>query len=249
MDQAGRSFIGALLHRAGRLVPAAMKHWMLRELNPGIVDGTARLVQGIEPVHGADARFMDLYGRVAERCLIDRKKAFVLYSISRGVTVGGGAVAELGVYRGATAKIILETCDPAIQFYGLDTFAGLPPTDAEKDPYWTAGELKADDVETVAAFLDADNATLIKGIFPASAAGLPADARYQLVHVDCDIYQATKDACAYFYPRLEAGGILLIDDYGLLTCPGVRNAADEYFADQDAKPIYISSAQAIVVKR
>ena len=41
-----------------------------------------------------------------------------------------------------------------------------------------------------------------------------------------------KLACEFFYPRMQAGGILLFDDYGYPSCPRAREAVDEFFADK-----------------
>ena len=68
--------------------------------------------------------------------------------------------------------------------------------------------------------------TLNPGWIPASFAGLP-ERRYRFVHVDVDLYQPTLDAFAYFFPRLEAGGLIVTDDYNW---PGGRKAVDEFCA-------------------
>ena len=45
--------------------------------------------------------------------------------------------------------------------------------------------------------------------------------------MDVDLYQPTLDAFAYFFPRLEAGGLIVTDDYNW---PGGRKAVDEFRA-------------------
>ena len=68
--------------------------------------------------------------------------------------------------------------------------------------------------------------TFNPGWIPVSFAGLP-ERRYRFVHVDVDLYQPTLDAFAYFFPRLEAGGLIVTDDYNW---PGGRKAVDEFCA-------------------
>ena len=72
-------------------------------------------------------------------------------------------------------------------------------------------------------------------------------ASYCFVHVDADIYRSVCDCCAFFYPRLVQGGMMLFDDYGFATCPGVRKAVDEFFADKSHKPLYLPTGQALVI--
>lgn len=47
------------------------------------------------------------------------------------------------------------------------------------------------------------------------------------LRMDTDIYATTKKQLEILYPRLNKGGVLHIDDYGI--CPGVKFAVDEYF--------------------
>jgi hypothetical protein len=48
-----------------------------------------------------------------------------------------------------------------------------------------------------------------------------------LLNLDVDHYEPTKTILEYLYPRVEKGGIVILDDYGW--CPGETDAIDEYF--------------------
>lgn len=48
-----------------------------------------------------------------------------------------------------------------------------------------------------------------------------------LLRIDTDWYESTRHELVHLYPRLSAGGILIIDDYG--HWQGARKAVDEYF--------------------
>ena len=54
--------------------------------------------------------------------------------------------------------------------------------------------------------------------------------KISLLRMDTDQYLTTKLQLEILYPRLEKGGVLHIDDYGM--CPSVRAAVDEYFINQ-----------------
>ncbi|MFP4178844.1 MAG: TylF/MycF/NovP-related O-methyltransferase [Spirochaetaceae bacterium] len=49
-----------------------------------------------------------------------------------------------------------------------------------------------------------------------------------LLRLDTDWYESTAEELKVLYPRLQRGGVLLIDDYGHFT--GARKAVDEYFS-------------------
>ena len=53
--------------------------------------------------------------------------------------------------------------------------------------------------------------------------------RIALLRLDTDWYASTKHELEHLYPRLEPGGVLIIDDYG--HWPGARQAVDEYLAE------------------
>lgn len=55
-----------------------------------------------------------------------------------------------------------------------------------------------------------------------------ADLKFSLIHIDVDIFQPTKDALEFFYPRLCSGGVICIDDYAMNTWPGCNVAVDQF---------------------
>jgi hypothetical protein len=74
------------------------------------------------------------------------------------------------------------------------------------------------------------------------------DARFALVHIDVDLYDPTRDACEFFYPRLATGGVMVFDDHGFASCPGATKAIDEYFADKPDTPLGLPTGQAMLWK-
>jgi hypothetical protein len=40
----------------------------------------------------------------------------------------------------------------------------------------------------------------------------------------------TLNCLQYFGPKLAAGGIFVVDDYDAVTCPGIKQAVQEYLA-------------------
>ena len=57
------------------------------------------------------------------------------------------------------------------------------------------------------------------------------------VHVDVDLYEPTLASLAFFYPRMNPGGVMVCDDYGFTTCPGATKAVDEFLHDKPEKMI------------
>lgn len=126
----------------------------------------------------------------------------------------GAVIAEIGVYRGKSAKWINDAA-PQSPLYLYDTFDGMP----EPGPFdWhRAGDFRDTSVTTVSSSVPP--AYIIAGVFPETA---DRGIEPWFVHLDCDLYQTAKDALT-LWPR----AVFLVDDYGATTCPGVKKAVDE----------------------
>jgi len=134
-----------------------------------------------------------------------------------------GDMAELGVFAGGSAKIISQAC-PSKKLHLFDTFEGLP-----QDDVWDIGHKKGEfacAISDVQIYLDGQNVEFHPGFFPDTTQGL--NHSYSFVHLDADLYESTKAGIEYFWPRLEEGGILMLDDYNNPTCPGVKKAVAEF---------------------
>ncbi len=135
-----------------------------------------------------------------------------------------GDTAEIGVYKGGSAKVIAAYA-PDVMLHLFDTFFGIPEDDVCGGH--KAGEFSSN-LDEVDAFLGNGNFLLHDGFFPETTRGYDG-IRYRFVHIDCDIGQTVKAAIEYFSPRMVEGGIMVLDDYGWWKCPGVQRALHEAF--------------------
>ena len=177
--------------------------------------------------------------------LLEDIEAYHIYMASKITRKVPGDIAEVGVYKGGSAKIICSAKgDRAL--YLFDTFAGLPKVD-DVDQVWPFYEGKfAASYDNVKAYLAQEkNVFLYKGIFPDTSDPIK-DKHFSLVNLDVDTYESTKKCLEFFYPRMSPGGVILSHDY--LTVPGVRKAVDEYFADKPEPVVETAASQCIVVK-
>jgi O-methyltransferase len=84
-------------------------------------------------------------------------------------------------------------------------------------------------LDAVRAKVGVEKTVFIKGRFPATAAAIPDDARFALVHIDCDLGEPMMAGLQYFYPRMQPGGFILMHDYGSLYWDGAEKAVDDFF--------------------
>ena len=201
------------------------------------------------PLWDTDVEFQALRREMEGHTLVSDVDSYFSYRAARTTLRLAGDVAEVGVYKGGTARMLAKIFAPTGKTVHLfDTFEGMPAVDPTKDLHH-AGDFADVAFEGVRDYLsDCPNVRLHKGFFPATAG--PIEQRtFCFVHADVDIYQSVADCCRFFYPRLVAGGVLIFDDYGRNSCPGAKAAVDEFFSDKAEQPVYVPTGQAFVVKQ
>lgn len=142
-----------------------------------------------------------------------------------------GAFAELGVYKGETAAM-LHAMDGSRRLHLFDTFGGFDAKDLDleknKDERYTTSNFSDTSLEAVQAlFANASHAvSFYPGYFPDTTKTL-SEKTFALVHIDADLYLPTIEALKFFYPKVAAGGVLIIHDYNH-TWEGIKQAIDEF---------------------
>jgi O-methyltransferase len=193
------------------------------------------------------------YGKMAApRSLVTPESCWVLYSTVLQCLHLPGDVWECGVYKGGTARMLAQVMADSSRLgtkklHLFDTFAGMPETDSTRD-WHRAGDFSDTCLAAVQSHVGHDQLVgYHPGLIPQTFAGLE-HTRISFAHIDVDIYHSIKDCCAFVLPRLVVGGIMVFDDYGLPTCPGARQAVDEFFAGTPFIPLVLRTGQAVVFK-
>jgi O-methyltransferase len=195
-----------------------------------------------------DGVFLDIMAKIRDFTIVDPVRCYMIYQLGKQASNIEGDIAEVGVYKGGTAKLLAcifrETWK---EIYLFDTFQGMPLTDPEKDLH-QEGDFNDTSLEQVASYLsEFKNVHLYKGIFPETADAIRAKS-FSIVHLDVDIYSSVYSSTEFFYPRMAKGGILIFDDYGFKSCPGAKQAVDVFFKTRPEVPWYLPTGQAIVIK-
>jgi O-methyltransferase len=164
-----------------------------------------------------------------------------------------GAVAELGVGVGTFAAM-LNHYFPERTIYLFDTFAGFDARDLAAEtargrpgvPYGVT-EVTVEEVRSRLPY--PEKAEFRVGWFPDSATGCEGET-FCLVNVDVGLYQPTYAALRWFYPRLAAGGYLLVNDYNNAHTKGVREAVHQFTRETEAAYTVLPDygAHAVIVK-
>lgn len=195
-----------------------------------------------------DAAVLRLIAQVRKerRCLLTGFETFLIHSIARSSAGHPGAWAEVGVYEGASTKLICEAKGDRT-LHVFDTFTGLPPSSSKDNGvYFGKKPMYASSLESVKEYLQAyPNVHFHPGLFP-DTAGPVEHEQFAFVHIDVDLYESTLACLEFFYPRMLPGAILVSHDYSLLA--GVRSAFTEFFADKQERVLELSTTQAMFIK-
>lgn len=197
-----------------------------------------------------ESGFLEHYRKSSERSLVSPDRCFILYKSLMQAQRKDGDVIECGVYKGGTAALLascLFAVNPQKKLYLFDTFEGMPETHLTKDVH-KQGDFSDTSLEAVAEFVGfPEIVNFKKGFLPKTFIGME-NAQFCFAHIDVDIYRSILDALEYIWPRLVVGGLIIFDDYGFPSCPGARDAVDEFFDDKESVPICLPTGQAIVFK-
>jgi len=165
---------------------------------------------------------------------------------------------EIGVYKGGTSKFILETLkriNIIYNHYCIDTFEGHSEKDIGSNDTHKVNQFNDTSLESVTKLLASynednlyGNLSIKKGRFEEFKTDLN-DKDFDFVYLDMDLYSPTLDALKFFSSILKSKSIILIDDYGHKSCPGIRKAVDEFLKTDDTFfNFHLLTGQMLLVK-
>ncbi len=161
-----------------------------------------------------------------------------------------GAFAELGVYKGNSAKLLHELASDRL-LYLFDTFEGFESKDIASDPKSRIHSWHFLDtsLEEAKGFIGSEKVIFCPGYFPETAKLIPSNECFALVHLDADLYQPTLSGLETFYPKLSSGGCMIVHDYFSGAWPGVKKAVDTFLCDKPEHLIRIPDKSGTAVFR
>ncbi len=203
--------------------------------------------------------------RADGRSLLYYDRLYTLYQALINVSrlpverrANGVNTAEVGVYRGGgsyfIAAVLRSMGIESATHFAIDTFEGHSPDDldSQRDPEHTrsaARVFKNTSHEDVSRYLsEFPTVQVLKGRIQDRADRF-VDMQFHFVHLDVDIYEPTVFGMSFFGDRLVCGGTIVVDDYGFTTCPGVKDAVDEFLQrDRRFAAVHLLTGQMVLTK-
>ncbi len=157
--------------------------------------------------------------------------------------------AECGTYKGASAYLMCQAhLKTGRTVHLFDSFEGLSSPGNKDGNYWFKGALSMPESALHEVLSEFSNYSSYKGWIPERFHEVE-NRRFGFIHIDVDLYQPTLASLTFFYQRLLPNGVILMDDYGFKSCPGAKQAADEFFSDLPERIVCLPTGQAFIVKQ
>ena len=222
-----------------------------------------------------EPQFRELYEKCRRETMTSIERMYALWSAVCHVADAAvaGDVVECGVWRGGSMMLVAHTLlakhDSARQLWLYDTFDGMPaPTGSdvqaisgrpagdvlaeetkdEENPFWAIARRDLVERNMRATDYPHERLRFVEGkVEETIPASMPE--KISILRLDTDWYESTRHELEHLWPRLEKGGVLIIDDYGYWE--GARRAVDEFFAALPDAPLLsrIDFTGRIAVKR
>jgi len=177
------------------------------------------------------------------------RKLLIRYDLYKKTKDVAGDIFECGVFKGAGFMYwlkILAVYEPQSlkKVVGFDIFSlfGGPMTEKEKksaEVYLKESGVRDISPDKIYAYAKAcglrERVELIAGDIAKTAKKYVKerpDLQISLLHLDLDVYDATKAALEVFYPQVSKGGVIILDEYGDADWDET-SAVDEYFKDKN----------------
>ncbi|WP_068081876.1 TylF/MycF/NovP-related O-methyltransferase [Polycladidibacter stylochi] len=186
-------------------------------------------------------------------------KALAHYELYKTIINKPGDILEFGVFKAASLirfanyRDALEN-DYSRRIVGFDTFADFPKTnlDLKSDLEFikffeeVGGDgLTVDEISGILANKGFENIELVKGnVFDTLTTYLKQkpETRIALLHLDMDVKEPTELALELLYERVVPGGLIVLDDYGIVA--GATEAVDalikHYRLQLEKLPFYMT---------
>lgn len=175
--------------------------------------------------------------------LVTNNEGYNIYSFVKSLSKMEGDIAEVGTYKGGSAKLIcLAKGNKKLHLF--DTFEGLPtPSDIDKG-FFRKGEYKSE-IEILKEYLNEFNKVYYyKGWFQ-NTSSLIKNRKFSFVNLDVDLYEGTLFALQFFYGRMNKGGLIVVHDYN---APGIKKAVSNFLKDKKEAVFELPGTQCIIVK-
>jgi hypothetical protein len=162
------------------------------------------------------------------RTMLKHDRLFTLYQIVNQAERNTIAL-EIGVYRGGTTKFLATlAARKNIKIHAVDTFTGhkmaIPGVDGD---HRNNLQFRDTSFNSVSEYLNSfDNVKIHQSQI--EDLDLSEIENVSFVHLDTDLKIPTRYTLEFIAPKLVRHGVIVVDDYGKLSTPGIKESVQEF---------------------
>ena len=172
-----------------------------------------------------DTDFKKFNNIITGTTLLDNKRLFTLYYLSKSQRNVAGDILDIGCLKGG-AGFVMSYANKKGKVHLIDTFEGI----VENEKYHKKDHFIFENIGFVKnkiKELKLKNTYVHKGTFPNSFKKKILSRKIKLCHIDVNTFQSTKKTFEHVEKKLVKNGIVVFDDYGIFSVNGVKNYVDE----------------------
>lgn len=217
------------------------------------VSGPSLLALYKSTAYWQDQEYHELFDRGQKECQMDKENGLVRqrtwdllnwYEWNKHIDL---PTAECGIFRGFSIWM-MQKHHPG-EHHLFDSFKGLSkPTKMDSGTNATVNRFKCDLDIVKHNLRDYENLHFYKGWIPKVFTQLDENKIFRFVYIDVDLYEPTKQALEFFWPRVCSGGVIVVDDYGQSNWPGVKRAVTEFCESVDVNCVPHSVGNVSIIK-
>jgi hypothetical protein len=203
--------------------------------------------RGIQAAHGHDPKF-------------EWRVHILLWAAAAALRVEGEFV-ECGVNAGFMSSTVMcryNWNDVAKKYYLIDTFAGpvMEQFSAEElesvnksviENAIASGGYVTDISRVEKNFAEWKNAVIVKGVVPEVLSSLDIS-KVAFLHLDLNCAYPEIEAMNYFWDKLVAGGVVVLDDYSYHGYEAQTEAHNKFAATKGIPILCLPTGQGIIIK-
>lgn len=163
-----------------------------------------------------------------------------------------GDFVECGVYKARYAMSNIYYTDfqslKDRKYYLFDTFCGLDPELSSQEEYVSYKDAYPDCYDFVVdSFKEYPNVVIIKGPVPETLSRVDIK-KVAYLSIDMNCVLPEVEALKFFWPKLEAGGIVILDDYAQPGHENQKKAMDNFALSVGVKVLPLPTGQGMIIK-
>jgi O-methyltransferase len=186
--------------------------------------------------------FLEAYDYIKENTMVDIYRCYELWHLAKQVSPLCGDILEVGSWRGGTGNLMARADRGMV--YLCETFSGC--VKAGPHDIYSGGE-HADVNRAQLAKMLRHNTILVPGVFPDETGHMIEYKKFKLCHIDVDTHDSAKDVFEWVRPRMVPGGVIVFDDFGFASTPGITRLVHEIEADPGVLCIQNLNGHAVIV--